>query len=263
MKLLLSMVIVILSLPIQSARAESYTCVSLEYPPLIQQGRDGRPHGFAVALVEQIFKQLGHTVTIKIYPWSRSLAMIRLGQADCIFTLYRTSEREQFLDYSQEILARQIVYFYAQDNASFSFNGDLKSVKGFRIGVVRGIDYGPKFEGARATLNINEASTVEQNFRKLAVGRVDLIPSNMYTANATIAHPAMQEYKGKFIKLATPIEVVPSYIGFSKTKRLTTLRDRFDVELRKFYLTDEYGRLLKKHQLECTRDLPMVPAPQC
>lgn len=41
MKLLLSMVIVILSLPIQSARAESYTCVSLEYPPLIQQGRNG------------------------------------------------------------------------------------------------------------------------------------------------------------------------------------------------------------------------------
>lgn len=87
MKLLLSMVIVILSLPIQSARAESYTCVSLEYPPLIQQGREGRPHGFAVALVEQIFKQLGHTVTIKIYPWSRSLAMIRLGVgADPILT---------------------------------------------------------------------------------------------------------------------------------------------------------------------------------
>lgn len=263
MKLLLSMVVVILSLPIQSARAESYTCVSLEYPPLIQQDLGGRPQGFAVALVKRIFKQLGHSITIKIYPWSRSLAIIRQGQADCIFTIYRTSEREKFLDYSQEILARQIVYFYAQNNTLFSFNGDLKSVEEFRIGIVRGIDYGPKFEAARTTLNINEASTVEQNFRKLAVGRVDLIPSNMYTANAMIALPAMQEYEGKFIKLATPIEVVPSYIGFSKTKKLTTLRDRFDIELKKFYLTDEYGRLLKKYQLECTRDLPMVPAPQC
>jgi polar amino acid transport system substrate-binding protein len=234
------------------AQAESYNCVAFDYPPLMQKGRNGQPEGFAVELVTQVFRNLGHVVTVNFYPWSRALLMARTGEADCIFTLYRSNEREQFLDFSREVVARQTVYFYARQDFHFVFNGDLAATGGMRIGVVRGINYGPKFEEARAALHLDESSSIEQNFRKLAIGRVDLVPSNQTTAAAMLARPELHERIGDIVNLPVPIEVVPSFIGFSKLKNLSGLRDNFDDALKKYAGTVEYQQLLGKYKLEST-----------
>ncbi|HEU4845580.1 MAG TPA: transporter substrate-binding domain-containing protein [Burkholderiaceae bacterium] len=232
------------------AQAESYTCVSFDYPPLMQKGANGQPDGYAVELITRVFKNMGHVVTVHFYPWSRALLMARTGEADCIFTLYRSAEREQFLDFSRAVIARQAVYFYARQNFHAAFNGDLAAVKGIRIGVVRGINYGPKFEDARPSLQLDEASSIEQNFKKLAIGRVDLIPSNLSTASSFMARPELREFIGDIVRLAEPIEIVPSFIGFSKLKNLSALRDNFDDALRKFENSAEYQQLVEKYKLE-------------
>lgn len=252
MKSLYCLAFALLLLPSPGALAESYTCVAFDYPPLMQKGRNGQPEGFAVELVTQVFRNLGHAVTINFYPWSRALLMARTGEADCIFTLYRSTEREQFLDFSRETVARQTVYFYARQDFHFVFNGDLAATRGMRIGVVRGINYGPKFEAARASLHLDESSSIEQNFRKLAIGRVDLVPSNQATAAAMLARPELHERIGDIMNLTEPIEIVPSFIGFSKTKNLTGLRDNFDDALRKFAGSAEYQQLLGKYKVEST-----------
>ncbi|MES2952843.1 MAG: transporter substrate-binding domain-containing protein [Pseudomonadota bacterium] len=242
------------------ARAENYTCVSFEYPPLIQQGEDGRAQGIAVDLVSSIFARMGHTLKVELFPWGRSLAMAQQGERDCIFTLYHSAERDLVFDYSAESIAAQVVYFYAKKDSGASFDGNLAALGGLRIGTAHKINYGPKFELARSSMAIDEAPTIAQNFRKLASGRVDLVPSNLYTATFTLAQPSLAEFSDKIVKLPTPIESVPSYIAFPKSRNLTALRNSFDLEFRKFVAAGDYLRLLEKHKLanipELTRQLP-------
>jgi polar amino acid transport system substrate-binding protein len=238
------------------ASAETYHCVSFEYPPLITRPAAGADaSGFAVELVKTVFQRLGDEIDIKLYPWERAMALVKLGEADCIFTVFRSPEREQFLDFSHEMVARQVIYFYARRQSGYSFNGNFALLKGARIGVVRQINYGAKFEEARASLTTDEAASIEQNFRKLVAGRVDLVPSNLYTTMATMALPSLHEVADQIVRLSPPLEIVPSYIGFSRKRKLAALRERFDVALKKFAGTDEHRRLLEKYKLEGTLDV--------
>lgn len=235
--------------------AKTYHCVSFEYPPLVTHAQGAQPTGFAVELVERIFRKLDARLTVTLYPWERAMAMMRLGEADCIFTIYRVPERELFIDYSEQIVATQMIHLYARKGASVTFNGDLNLIRGLRVGVVRQINYGPRFESARHTLLIDEAASVEQNFRKLAAGRVDVVPSNLATASATLALLGPGGDAGRVVQLSPPVDIVPSYIGFSKRRHLTRFRDRFDDAMRSFAASGEYRRLLEKHGLESSLDL--------
>lgn len=238
------------------AWAATYHCVSFEYPPLISQAPgSAAPSGFAVELVERMFRQLGASVTVQLYPWERAMAKVRMGEADCIFTIYRYPDRELFLDYSEQLVAAQIIYFYARKDAAIAFNGNLDRLQGLRVGVVRQINYGPRFERARPKLAIDTAADIAMNFRKLAAGRVDLVPSNLATAQATLALPAMREEAAAVAQLSPPVDIVPSFIAFSKRRHLATVRDQFDAALKKFKASPEYRHLLEKYGLESSLDL--------
>lgn len=243
-----------IALPLR-AWSDTYTCVSLDYPPLIQRGEYGQAEGLAVDIVTKAFNRLGHAVKVEIYPWARSLAMVRNGDADCIFTIYHSAERAQFLDFSNESIIPQIVYFYTRKDSGVTFSGDLNALKPLRIGTAHKINYGPRFEEARTQLDIDEAPTIEQNFRKLAIGRVDVVPSNLYTASAALATPELRSHASSIVKLPIPVESVASHIAFSKVKKLTALRDSFDAELSRILVSGEYRRLLEKYRIEHTPEL--------
>ena len=256
--ILLSLAMLLLHTP---AIGKTYRCVSFEYPPLVTQAQGARPSGFAVELIELIFKKLDADMTVTLYPWERAMAMMRQGTADCIFTIYRVPERELFIDYSKQIIATQIIHLYARKGSDATFNGDLSLMRGRRVGVVRQINYGPRFERARRTFQIDEAATIEQNFRKLAAGRVDVAPSNLATATSTLALLEPSGEAAQIVQLSPPVEIVPSYLGFSKRRQLTQFRDQFDRTLRLFAKSAEYRRLLEKHRLESGLDLQKALAP--
>ncbi len=243
--------------------AKTFHCVSFEYPPLITQAQGARPSGFAVELIDLIFKKLKADMTVTLYPWERAMAMMRHGVADCIFTIYHAPERERFIDYTEQIIATQMIHLYARKGSNVTFNGDLRLMRAFRVGVVRQISYGPRFEQARPTLQLDEAASVEGNFRKLAGGRVDVVPSNLTTASSTLVLLEPSGEAAKIVQLSPPVEIVPSYLGFSKRRKLSRFRDQFDKALRVFATSAEYRRLLEKYGLESSLDLQraLPPAP--
>jgi len=253
--------LILFALPFQ-VHAETYTCVSFEYPPLISTGTSGLAEGMAADVVSHVFRRMGHEVRIILYPWGRALALAKQGEVDCIFTLYRSPDREQFLDYGQEAIIPQVVYLYARKGVTLSFDGDLASLKGFHVGTAHKVNYGPRFEEFRPRLVIDEASTIEQNFRKLAMGRVDVVPSNLSTATATLALPSIKPYADRIVRLPVPVETVLSYIAFPKAKKLSTLRDNFDAELREFTGSSEYRRLLEHYKPESTPELAKLMHPR-
>lgn len=237
------------------ARAEEFRCVSLHYPPLIYQSVSGKVEGLALDLVNAALRPMGHSVSVEIYPWARSLSMMHSSERDCIFTIFRSPEREEFLDFNQQSIIPQVVYFYARKGYQPRFTGDLSAISHLHVGTVNKVNYGPKFEQARSRLMLEEVATLEQNFKKLALGRLDLVPCNMYTASYTMNQPDARSYVEQLVKLETPIEVVPSYIAFAKERKMQVLLARFDVEFKKVQRSGLYRQLLEKHGIEITPEL--------
>lgn len=230
----------------QQAHAAEYLFVTLEYPPLEYTGEDGAPQGVAVDLVTRIMDTLGHTVEIRFYPWELSLAMVKEGKADAIFTAYKNPERERFLDYSRQVLIPQLVSLYAKQGTRLTFAGDFATLQDRKIGVVSTISYGEKFDQYRSRLRLQRAVSLEQSFRQLLRGEIDLVISNSAEAETVLQAMHLTD---AIIRLPQPVEKVPSYIAFSKQRHLTTLRDRFDQELARLKASGEYDDLLKQHNL--------------
>ncbi|MCG8569402.1 MAG: transporter substrate-binding domain-containing protein [Spirochaetes bacterium] len=224
-----------------------YKFVTIEFFPLEYTDSMGKVKGIAVEIVENIMRNLGHTIEIEVYPWTRSLLLVKLGKADAIFTAYQNPEREMYLDYSKEVLIWQIIYFYKLRSKKIGFSGNLTDLKDYRIGVVSTISYGQIFDELRKELMIDTAPSLEVSLNQLLIGRVDIIPSNTYVGDNTVMKLGLEN---EVKKLSVPLEKVPSFIAFSKIKKLTNLRDQFDIEFKRFKKSKEYQHILDKYGIQ-------------
>lgn len=228
------------------AFGEALTCVSFHNPPWVQT-RSAGVSGAAVEVATRVLQQMGHTVEIKVLPLTRVLENIKAGHADCALGLPKSEEYNRFLEFSNESISTQVVYFYARKHASAMFNGDFSSVRGLRIGTAFKVHYGPRFEEARPRLILDEAPTLEQNFLKLAAGRIDMVPADMHMAASLLASPALRKHAQRIVRLPIPTESVPTYVAFSKSRKFSKLRDEFDVVLKGFVSSHEYSLLLSRY----------------
>lgn len=226
---------------------DNYFFVAPNYPPLMFKDKNNEMQGLAVDIVKKVMHNLGHTVDIKIYPWARALFMVKEGKADGVFTIYITEERKEFLLYPTNVLVPQIVYFYTYKGSNITFDGNLQSIKDKTIGALIDFSYGGKFDSSSSFLNIEYVSRLEQNFTKLDLKRVDLVPCNIYVGDMTLKE---MKYTDKIVRLPIEIEAIPSYVAFSKTKKTKQLLKEFDKELGRMIESGEYGELLKTYNID-------------
>ena len=220
--------------------------VTLQFPPLEYENNEHRADGAAVEFVRTIMEKMGHSADIRVLPWTRAMQMVRTGKADAIFTAYKNAEREKFLEYSEEVLIAQELFFYKKKGTPFHFDGRIASIHNARIGIVSTISYGQAFDKYRQFIRLDKANQLTHSFQKLAKGRIDLLPSSYYVAEYTIKNMGIEQQVERLPRL---IESVPSYIAFSRQRDLHSLRGQFDAELRKMKTTGEYSQLLQKHGL--------------
>lgn len=222
-------------------RADMYFFSTFQYPPLAYENDDGFPEGIFVNMISKIMTRIGHGIKIEVFPWTRALDMVRSGKADGIFTAYKNEEREQFLDYPEEALFPQAVYFYKNRKSDIQFNGDMDSLINRRIGVVSTISYGRAFDNFKSVLTLERARKLEHNFTKLLLGRIDLLPSDKIVADNVIAKMGIA---GQVTMVPVQLGSIPSYIAFSKKRNLTQLMKAFDRELRQMKESGEYFKIL-------------------
>lgn len=245
-----------LATPIQSKTSSSdiekappkLEIVTLEFPPLESSGPNGQAVGAAVDIVSEVFANLNIPVTIKVFPWTRSLQLVKEGKADAIFTAYRIKEREAFLDYTEEVLIDQVVSLYVKTGSPLTYSGQLVDLQNKSIGVVSTISYGSKFDmsSLKYALKIERVNEFEQNLKKLASGRVDYIISNRYTAALEIERLG---FANQIVELQPPVEITPSYLAFSKKRNHVKLVSKFDAALKQLKNSGRYRSILKNHKI--------------
>ena len=137
----------------------------------------GECKGPGAAVINEVFRRLGHRVHWTDVPWARTIKVAEAGQVDLIPSHSMTTERESFLDPMLLGYDKRYVYYYAlasQPTAIREFN----ELTPYIIGALRGTFYSTQFNENMNQLKVSFVNTNSQLINMLKAGRIDLAISS-------------------------------------------------------------------------------------
>jgi len=149
------------------------------YPVYTYPGPDDSVRGADVEILAAVAGRVGCRLRFRQLPWKRILLEIEQGRLDVTSSASRTPERIRFASFSRPYRqAATAVYVRAGEENRHRLK-DLASLPAtdFRLGVVAGYYYGPRFqallEDPAFRARVEEAPDYQTNILKLLHGRID------------------------------------------------------------------------------------------
>lgn len=202
--------------------------LSVEAPPYVQAGPDGRAGGAAADLVAELCARVHVQPQVRLYPLARAMALMRHGDADGMFMVTKTPERAARYAFSAQPLLRQELVLFVRRDSALHYDGKLASLSGHTLGLVRGASHGQAFDTALAhgTLGgIDYSASAEASFRKLLAGRVDMVVSDQASGWATLHRLGAAQR----VRLAgVPLQASTGYLMFNRRRVAPRLLRRID-----------------------------------
>src|SRR5262245_19722480 len=154
-----------------------------DLPPYSYADEDGAPTGFDVTLLREVGRRAGISFVFRHVDWHRTQALVRDGQLDFGVAAYRTPEREAYAAFSGRYRQESDRLFLAPRVSARITSRSPEALfaelwwRGFKIGVVRGYDYGPQVaaflrDPASEALVVKSATDRENTIR-MAAGQID------------------------------------------------------------------------------------------
>lgn len=209
---------------------------------------DGKITGIGTELVIEAFARLGLPIEIQILPGSRALNMLQKGEADALFALAKTPERESFAEYPTTPIIDQPVSLFVRKDSTILFDGDVKKLSPYAIGIIRGGHFSPEFETAikdQLFPKIEEVTNYSQNILKLEAQRIDIIVGS----RISVLFAAKELGKQDTIKELSPTLTAssPAYLAFSKKGKVIKFMTQFDEMLKAMYQDGTYDRIMQSY----------------
>ncbi len=234
----LALLLVLLA-PAALAR-ELLACGHPSYPPVSWHSQ-GELVGLAPQVVEQLFGELGHEVRVlALGNWKRCLLEVKQGRVDIVVAAYRTREREAWMGYSEAALVADPILLFTRRDKPIRFR-DWDDLRGLTVGLLLGDSFGERFDRfAEQHLNIEWVSSGEQNFIKLAQGRIDFMPVGLYSWKLQNRRFGYDQ-----VIVQQPGELVTEHyhIGVRRDPALLALLPRLDQRLRELAADGTLARL--------------------
>lgn len=225
---------------LRPAMAAERLVVGATFNQIFEQDADGRWQGLGVEVVRTLAARAGDTVKFQLYPWPRALAMVERGQADILVAAYRTAERQRRYAFLDLPLYSDRLVLYQRRGAPLRWSGELRSLAGSRIAVVRGWYYGERFEQARALLEVSEVVRTENALQMLLHGRVDVMATNARNSAALIGSLKLDE---RVTLLCPDIDRLDAYLAFPRTARFAAARQRYNELFEQMVRSGELERI--------------------
>ena len=221
---LLSVALAVGSSAVSAQEVREVKLVDDPWPPYsIGSPEAGMEGGVAVEIARELYRRMGIDARMAVYPFRRCLKMVEVGQADGLLLVMKNTEERPYLVYSDPVIEAEETFFYLPERlGDFSWDSPL-DLKGRLIGVVDGYVYSKKFEDAVRTgdLKTESATDAASNFRKLAVGRIDL-----YLEDRLVGRFSVQtnpQWKDRISATDKSISSYPLYFGISKLSPLAQM----------------------------------------
>lgn len=169
--------------PARAAEDGPVTFATVDWPPYYGSGLEG---GGPIARVTRAaMAESGYDVAIEFTAWQRALKLVAAGQVDFMMGAYITEDRRQRFHFTEAILVTRDVVIARAETGVRTYDR-LTGLSGYRIGVGRGWDFGPKLERARDALTLVESPDTPTLVRQLARGRIDMMIETEAVARTTI-----------------------------------------------------------------------------
>ncbi|MBH0033196.1 transporter substrate-binding domain-containing protein [Pseudoalteromonas sp. NZS71_1] len=240
---------------------------TLDWPPYIGNNlcNKGWVYQFSIALLNS----KGYSVYIEFLPWARAVRNVELGKADILMPEYFIEDtapsdyvngktRRELLGLSNSFKGGEIAFLKRKGDTD-RFTGNLKSLKGQKIGVVRGYQNTPEFDAMMDNAEFEVITSVDdlQLVQLLVAKRVDLIIGDPQVLKFSVTYssltkPEKQSLLSSIEQESIPLQYNPLYFAISKLtpKWLLVLED-INEGLYQFHNSGEIDRIINMTNTQC------------
>jgi polar amino acid transport system substrate-binding protein len=207
--------------------------------------------GAYTEIVRELAQRVGLPLVIKPCPLKRCLTMLQHGDADIIIGVKDTAERQRYLHFLQtpyrNSSADKVFFVLKENGAVVRRYEDLRPL---RIGVKLGAEYFARFD-QDATLKKDTSKDMDVNFRKLAMGRLDVVVAAEDQGEAMLAQ---LQLGGKIGKAAFRVQDPSARsIAISRHSRHLASLAAFDKAMAAMARDGTLAALYRRHYYEAYR----------
>ncbi len=201
------------------------------WPPWIVPQGNGKPSGFAIDIVDEIFTRLKIKNEITIVPFKRGLKMVEEGDADLAIFVSKNEQRSRYMIFTEPIEETQFLLYYSDKWKNFHWKNWQELIP-FRIGIVRGFNYGNQWLTAvnKYKLNVQAVGDNQQLIKMLLLGRVDLAIIEFNSAEHFIENNP--QYKGRITATTKAIFQSVNRLAISKKSLLVSQLEQINQVIR-------------------------------
>lgn len=154
------------------------TVVTEEYAPY-NYTQSGKVTGFCAEIVEATLKKAGLQYDLQSYPWARAYNMALENPNTLIFSIRRTSERENKFKWGSVITKADIYLYKLKERKDIQLK-TLADAKKYKTVVIPEDASTQKLieQGFELKKNLQMSPVAETNVRMIHLKRVDLVPED-------------------------------------------------------------------------------------
>ncbi|WP_309109547.1 transporter substrate-binding domain-containing protein [Pseudomonas sp. Q2-TVG4-2] len=251
-----SILLIWLTLAVPTSAAE-WTFVTEDFPPFTYRAEpfshtDAGAHqakGPLVEIVQAVCSRLRQDCSIKVHPWRRALRQAEQGEADGIFTVVRSPQRERAFHITRMLVTSRYSVF-ARDGSAFVYSqpGDLA---GRVIGV-----YGPSGTSYVLSQRIEPVSDVQIHLTASNRRLLQMLYSGRFgehglaVLNQDVAWHLIREEQLDGLYEAGELARVSYGIGLSRKRFSEAQFQAFERALDALIADGTVSGILRRHQLE-------------
>ncbi|OMH37557.1 ABC transporter substrate-binding protein [Motiliproteus sp. MSK22-1] len=229
---------------VETAKARPLIACGHPFYPPVSWVSNGQLTGLAPKVTQQIFAELGQQVILSAESnWKRCLLEVQQGNADIVVAAYRIARRERYLNYSNQHMISDIVTLFVNRENPIHFQ-QLEDLQGKTVGLLLGDSFGDNFDRfVQQNSPIEYVSRGQQNFQKLALGRIDYMPLGQLSGQ-------LQSRKLGFYQHITALQKVITteyyYLAVGKNSGLQQYLPAVNRRLREMHRDGTIRRLTKQ-----------------
>jgi polar amino acid transport system substrate-binding protein len=201
--------------------------------------------GVAPDVLRLIFEPLGIKVEAIVQGnWKRCQVAVEDGSSDVLMAADKNEARMAYALFTQGPLAPEALSVFVRKGREFKFDR-LEDLIGKRGGAPTGYSGGARLDAFFKEHQLIEyAPDAARNYMKLAAGRIDFVPTSLYSG-LVILHK--MGYGGKLVPLKNPLEYGYTYLPISRKSRFADKVPLIEASLKKLHADGTIDRLIKKH----------------
>ena len=222
-----------------SLQQRTIKLVADPYPPY-QFKENHLIKGIDYEIIRSSFSEHNIKITVELLPWDMCMNSIRRKEADGIFQIVRTPEREALVLFSDPLRTASTFFLRRADtDITIQSDAGLQSqLKDALVGVLSGYSYNPDIDGLEKT---REYQSQEGLLQALTGNEVDLI-----VMDSGVAYHLMNTMNVKNIERVPGYEITRElHVAFLKDKE--ELKDLFNIGLRSIREKGVYREIFRKY----------------